>query len=127
MDKLAYHYNKKKLPAKTEGKYLYYYPCADIQNATIQIGGRSFITIEVTEKEWEALMELDRQRVYRLFGRLRFSRSRKSKLHILVPKFIAKSLINKEDLLPKISEITPQMLFFEYFLQKIMLKTPILQ
>ena len=60
MDKLAYHYNKKKLPAKTEGKYLYYYPCADIQNATIQIGGRGFITIEVTEKEWEALIELDR-------------------------------------------------------------------
>ena len=32
MDKLAYHYNKKKLPAKTEGKYLYYYPCEDMEN-----------------------------------------------------------------------------------------------
>lgn len=60
MDKLAYHYNKKKLPAKTEGKYLYYYPCADIENDSIQMGGRGFITIEVTEKEWEALIELDR-------------------------------------------------------------------
>ena len=27
MDKLAYHFNKKKKPAKTEGKFLYYYPC----------------------------------------------------------------------------------------------------
>lgn len=60
MDKLAYHYNKKKLPAKTEGKYLYYYPCADIENVSIQMGGRGFVTIEVTEKEWEALIELDR-------------------------------------------------------------------
>ena len=60
MDKLAYHYNKKKLPAKTEGKYLYYYPCADAENAPIQMGGRGYITIEVTDKEWEALIELDR-------------------------------------------------------------------
>ena len=60
MDKLAYHYNKKKLPAKTKDKYLYYYPCADIENATVYMGGRGFITIEVTEKEWEALIELDR-------------------------------------------------------------------
>lgn len=60
MDKLAYHYNKKKLPAKTEGKYLYYYPCEDIESATTQMGGRGFVTIEVTEKEWEALIELDR-------------------------------------------------------------------
>ena len=60
MDKLAYHYNKKKLPAKTEGKYLYYYPCDDIKNATAYMGGRGFVTIEVTEKEWEALIELDR-------------------------------------------------------------------
>ena len=60
MDKLAYHYNKKKLPAKTEGKYLYYYPCADAENAPIHMGGRGFITIEVTDKEWEALIELDR-------------------------------------------------------------------
>ena len=60
MDKLAYHYNKKKLPAKTEGKYLYYYPCDDMESATVYMGGRGFITIEVTEKEWEALIELDR-------------------------------------------------------------------
>lgn len=60
MDKLAYHYNKKKIPAKTEGKYQYYYPCDDMENATAYMGGRGFITIEVTEKEWEALIELDR-------------------------------------------------------------------
>ena len=60
MDKLAYHYNKKKLPAETEGKYLYYYPCADLENATVQMGGRGYITIEVTDKEWESLIELDR-------------------------------------------------------------------
>jgi hypothetical protein len=60
MDKLAYHYNKKKIPAKTEGKYLYYYPCEDMESATVQMGGRGFVTIEVTEKEWEALIELDR-------------------------------------------------------------------
>ena len=60
MDKLAYHYNKKKIPAKTEGKYLYYYPCEDMESATVQMGGRGFVTIEVTENEWEALIELDR-------------------------------------------------------------------
>ncbi len=60
MDKLAYHYNKKKLPAKTEGKYLYYYPCADLEYANIQMGGRGFVTVEVTEQEWDALLELDR-------------------------------------------------------------------
>ena len=60
MDKLAYLYNKKKLPAKTEGKFLYYYPCADVENAPVQMGGRGYITIEVTDKEWEALIELDR-------------------------------------------------------------------
>ena len=60
MDKLAYHYNKKKIPAETEGKYLYYYPCDDLENATVQMGGHGYIIIEVTEKEWEALFELDR-------------------------------------------------------------------
>ena len=59
MDKLAYHYNKKKISAETAGKYLYYYPCAD-ENANVRIDGHSFIVIEVTEKEWEALIELDR-------------------------------------------------------------------
>lgn len=59
MDKLAYHYNKKKIPAETAGKYLYYYPCAD-ETATAWLDGRGFIVIKVTEKEWEALVELDR-------------------------------------------------------------------
>ena len=59
MDKLAYHYNKKKIPAETAGKYLYYYPCAD-ESANAWLDGRGFITIEVTDKEWEALIELDR-------------------------------------------------------------------
>jgi len=59
MDKLAYHYNKKKIPAETAGKYLYYYPCAN-ENANVRIDSRGFIVIEVTEKEWEALIELDR-------------------------------------------------------------------
>lgn len=60
MDKLAYHCNKKKLPAKTEGKYLYYYPCADTEQADVQMGGRGYIVVEVTGQEWEALIELDR-------------------------------------------------------------------
>lgn len=59
MDKLSYHYNKKKISAETAGKYLYYYPCAD-ENPNVRIDGHSFIVIEVTEKEWEALIELDR-------------------------------------------------------------------
>ena len=59
MDKLAYHYNKKKIPAETAGKYLYYYPCAD-ENANVRLDGHGFIVIEVTEKEWEALIELDK-------------------------------------------------------------------
>ena len=59
MDKLAYHYNKKKISAENAGKYLYYYPCAD-ENANVRIDGHGFIVIEVTEKEWEALVELDR-------------------------------------------------------------------
>lgn len=60
MDKLAYHFNKKKIPAETEGKYLYYYPYADVENATVRMGEHGYIVIEVTEKEWEALFELDR-------------------------------------------------------------------
>lgn len=60
MDKLAYLYNKKKLPTKAEGKFLYYYPCADLENASVKKGGRGYITIEVTDKEWKALIELDR-------------------------------------------------------------------
>ena len=48
------------MPAKTAGKYLYYYPCADEENATIQIDGHGFITVEVSEEEWKTLIEMDR-------------------------------------------------------------------
>ena len=60
MDKLAYHLNKKKKPAKTEGKFLYYYPCNSKGKPNFRIGDKKYIEIEVTEKEWEALHELDR-------------------------------------------------------------------
>ncbi|MDE7164771.1 MAG: hypothetical protein K2O04_05035 [Clostridiales bacterium] len=59
MDKLVYHLNKKKQPAKTEGKYLYYYPCKK-GAPDIHIGDKGYVVIEVTETEWEALFELDR-------------------------------------------------------------------
>lgn len=60
MDKLAYHLNKKKKPAKTEGKFLYYYPYNDEDKANFHIWDKRYIEIEVTENEWEALRELDR-------------------------------------------------------------------
>ena len=60
MDKLAYHLNKKKKPAKTAGKFLYYYPCSEEDNPNVWYGPKSFIVIEVSETEWEALFELDR-------------------------------------------------------------------
>lgn len=60
MDKLAYHYNKKKKPAKTEGKFLYYYPCDVSDNPNVWFGNKPYIVVEVTETEWEALFELDR-------------------------------------------------------------------
>lgn len=60
MDKLAYHLNKKKEPAKTEGKFLYYYPCDKEDNPDIWFGQKPYIVIEVSETEWEALRELDR-------------------------------------------------------------------
>ena len=60
MDKLAYHFNKKKKPAKTEGKFLYYYPCDAEDNPDVWFGPKAYIIIEVSEKEWEALFELDR-------------------------------------------------------------------
>lgn len=59
MDKLAYHFNKKKIPAKTEGKYKYYYPCL-LKEADEQYGDNYYIVTEVSESEWEALLELDR-------------------------------------------------------------------
>lgn len=60
MDKLAYHLNKKKKPSKTEGKFLYYYPCNSADKANYRVGDKKYIVIEVTENEWEALRELDR-------------------------------------------------------------------
>lgn len=59
MDKLTYHLNKKKQPANTEGKFLYYYPCKKGVPG-IHIGDKGYVVIEVTETEWEALFELDR-------------------------------------------------------------------
>ena len=59
MDKIAYHYNKKRIPAETAGKYLYYYPCDDPEKATAWLEGHGFSVLEVSEKEWEALFELD--------------------------------------------------------------------
>ena len=51
MDKIAYHFNKKKLRAKTDGKYLYYYPCNDEDKANFHIWDKRYIEIEVTENE----------------------------------------------------------------------------
>ena len=59
MDKLAYHFNKKKIPAKTEGKYKYYYPLLK-EEANEQYGDNYYIVTEVSESEWESLLELDR-------------------------------------------------------------------
>lgn len=60
MDKLAYHFNKKKIPAKTEGKYKYYYPCLLKEETDEQYGDNYYIVTEVSEREWESLLELDR-------------------------------------------------------------------
>ena len=60
MDKLAYHYNKKKLPGKTPGTYLYYYPCKRKEQANAHLEDRSYIVLEVSSRQWEMLIELDR-------------------------------------------------------------------
>lgn len=60
MDKLAYHYNKKKLPGKTPGTYLYYYPCKKREQATVRIEDKGYIVLEVSTLQWEMLIELDR-------------------------------------------------------------------
>lgn len=60
MDKQAYHLNKKKQPAKTEGKFLYYYPCADKSMADVFVGKKWYVVVEVSQDEWDALIELDR-------------------------------------------------------------------
>ena len=60
MEKLAYHYNKKKIPGKTQDAFLYYYPCDPADTPNLYMGGRAYAMIEVTEREWQALRELDR-------------------------------------------------------------------
>ena len=50
MDKLAYHLNKKKQLAPTDGKFLYYYP-ADEEIANAHVGNKYYITVEVSEQE----------------------------------------------------------------------------
>ena len=60
MDKSAYHLNKEKQPAKTEGKFLYYYPCIEEDNPDVWYNKKTYIVIEASEPEWEALFELDR-------------------------------------------------------------------
>ena len=60
MDKLAYHYNKKKLPGKTPGTFLYYYPCKRREQANARLEDKSYIVLEVTPRQWEMLIELDR-------------------------------------------------------------------
>ena len=60
MDKLAYHLNKKKEPAETKGKFLYYYPCTEGDNPDVWYEEKPYIVIEVNEAEWETLFELDR-------------------------------------------------------------------
>lgn len=60
MDKQAYHLNKKKQQAKTEGKFLYYYPCTDKSMADVCVGKKWYVVVEVTEAEWKSLIELDR-------------------------------------------------------------------
>lgn len=60
MDKLSYHFNKKKLPGKTPGTYLYHYPCDPADRPNFYMGGKAYAVIEVTEREWQVLRELDR-------------------------------------------------------------------
>ncbi len=61
MDKQAYHYNKKKLKGKTEGTYLYFYPCDPSDNPDKWIEGKAYAVIEVTEREWQILFSFDRE------------------------------------------------------------------
>lgn len=60
MDKLAYHYNKRKLPGKTPHTYRYYYPCDPADRPNCYMNGKSYAVIEVSDLEWQALRELDR-------------------------------------------------------------------
>lgn len=117
MDKLAYHLNKKKKPATTEGKFLYYYPCKK-GKPNCRIGDKKYIEIEVTEKEWEALRELDmfeynnEHKAYRHKERFpeddeRLSRSEQKKW---TDKSIPFSTVSNEriDRLRALSTLTPQ-------------------
>ena len=60
MDKLSYHFNKKKLLGKAPDTYLYYYPCDHADRPNCYMGGKAYAVIEATEREWQALRELDR-------------------------------------------------------------------
>lgn len=51
INKVAYHFNKKKIPAETEGKFYYYYPCDEKSGANVELCGTPFYAVEVTEKE----------------------------------------------------------------------------
>ncbi len=59
MDKIAYYLNKQKLPSPTDGKFLYCYPAGE-KTATFYAGNRGYLTVEVCERDWETLIEMDR-------------------------------------------------------------------
>lgn len=61
MDKLAYHFNKKKLPGKTPGTYLYYYPCDPADKPDKWLGGKAYAIVEVNEREWQILFTFDKE------------------------------------------------------------------
>lgn len=48
------------LPGKTPGTYLYYYPCKRKEQANARLEDRSYIALEVTPRQREMLIELDR-------------------------------------------------------------------
>ena len=86
MDKLAYHLNKKKQLAKTEGQFRYYYPCQKYPD--VKISGKGYVVVEVNEQEWEALSELDR---------LEYNNTHKYKRHTTSPPDIDEDFMNPKD------------------------------
>ena len=86
MDKLAYHLNKKKQPAKTEGKFRYYYPCQKFPD--VKISGKGYVVVEVNEQEWEALAELDR---------LEYNNTHKYQRHTTSPHDNDENLMNPKE------------------------------
>ena len=86
MDKLAYHLNKKRQPAKTEGKFRYYYPCQKFPD--VKISGKGYVVVEVNEQEWEALAELDR---------LEYNNTHKYQRHTTSPPDIDEDFMKPED------------------------------